>query len=180
MVTLTNPVTPQNIVDRFKDLVTDVANTGIVYGTDSKPFVEMPDATYAGTTAGATVTATGATIGSTGNAITASTIKTVLETETALYTNIRLQRAIKNLLGSGVIFDATNVAHMATSDRQTLGAINSASVDATQTISSSNLETYFGNLATEYTTLRSNTVTTTIDVCHTSCHSSCHSSRGRR
>ena len=75
MVTLTNPVTPQNIVDRFKDLVTDVANAGIVYGIGSKPFDEMPDATYAGTTAGATVTATGATIGTTGNTITASTIK---------------------------------------------------------------------------------------------------------
>ncbi len=95
MVTLTNPVTPQNIVDRFKDLVTDVANSGIVYGTNNKPFAEMPDATYAGTTAGATVTATGTTIGTTGNTITASTIKTVLETETALYTNIRLPRAIK-------------------------------------------------------------------------------------
>jgi hypothetical protein len=69
---------------------------------------------------------------------------------------------------------------MATSNRQALGAISSANVDAAQNISSSNLETYFGNLATKYTTLRSNTVTTTIDVCHTSCHGSCHSSRGRR
>lgn len=180
MVTLTNPVTPQNIVDRFKDLVTDVANANIVYGTNNKPFPEMPDATYAGTTAGTTVTATGETIGITGNTITASTIKTVLETETALYTNIRLQRAMLNLIGSGIIFDQTNVAHMQTDNRQTLGTIDSANVDAEKNISSSNLETYFGNLAARYTTLRSNTQTTTIDVCHTSCHSSCHSSRGRR
>jgi len=37
MVTLTSPITAQNIVDRFKELVTDVADTQIVWGTDSLP-----------------------------------------------------------------------------------------------------------------------------------------------
>ena len=37
MVTLTSPITAQNIVDRFKELVTDVADTNIVWGTDSLP-----------------------------------------------------------------------------------------------------------------------------------------------
>jgi hypothetical protein len=37
MVTLTSPITAQNIVDRFKELVTDVADTSIVWGTDNLP-----------------------------------------------------------------------------------------------------------------------------------------------
>ena len=37
MVTLTSPITAQNIVDRFEQLVTDVADTNIVWGTDSLP-----------------------------------------------------------------------------------------------------------------------------------------------
>ena len=89
MTTLNNPITPQNIVDRFKDFVTDTANSTIIWGTDSKPFGDMPDATFAGTTAGTTITATGSSIGSTGDIITASNIVNALLAETALYTNIR-------------------------------------------------------------------------------------------
>jgi len=37
MVTLTSPITAQNIVDRFEELVTDVADTDIVWGTDNLP-----------------------------------------------------------------------------------------------------------------------------------------------
>ena len=37
MVALTSPITAQNIVDRFEQLVTDVADTNIVWGTDSLP-----------------------------------------------------------------------------------------------------------------------------------------------
>lgn len=190
MVTLTNTVTPQNIVDRFKDLVTDVANTSIVWGTDNKPFSEMPDGNYAGDTLGTTISITGSDVGITGDVITASTIKTILETETALYTNIRQQRAILNVTGDGgntgsrptpgVIFDETNVAHLTTDNRTSLGVVSSSNVDSGQTISSSNLETYFGNLATAYDAVRTTAVTQQIDVCHASCHSSCHGSRGRR
>ena len=37
MVTLNNPITSQNIVDRFEELVTDVADHHIVWGTDNLP-----------------------------------------------------------------------------------------------------------------------------------------------
>ena len=43
---ISNPVGGQGIVDRFEQLVTDVANTGIVYGINNKPFTEMPNANY--------------------------------------------------------------------------------------------------------------------------------------
>ena len=34
MVTLNDPITSQNIVDRFEELVTDIADSNIRYGTD--------------------------------------------------------------------------------------------------------------------------------------------------
>ena len=37
MVTLNNPITSQNIVDRFEELVTDIADHHIVWGTDNLP-----------------------------------------------------------------------------------------------------------------------------------------------
>ena len=37
MVTLNDPITSQNIVDRFEELVTDIADNNIRYGTDSLP-----------------------------------------------------------------------------------------------------------------------------------------------
>ena len=137
-----------------------------------------------------TIGITGVDIGEDGDTITASTIRSVLETETALYTNIRLQRAILNVTGgggntgsrptAGIIFDQTEVAQLRTSARQTLGSISSTGVATGDTIDDANLETYFGRLATEYSSLRSNVQTDQVDVCHASCHSSCHGSRGRR
>jgi hypothetical protein len=190
MTTLTNPVAAQNIVDRFKDLVTDVANTSIIWGTNNKPFSEMPDGNYVGNTTGASISITGTNIGVTGNIITASTIKSILETETALYTNIRQQRAILNVTGGGgntgsrptpgIIFNQTEVANLTIDNRASLGVVDASNVNSGQIIDSSNLETYFANLATAYNTIRTTAVTQQIDVCHASCHSSCHSSRGRR
>ena len=185
---ITGNITKQSIVDRFEDLVTDVANASIVWGTNNKPFTEMPNARYGGTTAGDSINITGTSI--TGDTITASTIRTLLETEAALYTNIRQQRAILNVTGgggntgsrptAGVIFDTTNVAHLDTGNRAALGSISSTGVITGDTIEDSNLETYFGRIATAYNTIRTTAVTDQVDVCHASCHSSCHGSRGRR
>jgi len=137
-----------------------------------------------------TIGITGVDVGEQGDTITASTIRSVLETETALYTNVRKQRAILNVTGSGgntgsrptagVIFDQTEVAQLRTAVRQTLGSISSTGVTTGDTIDDAALETYFGRLATEYSSLRENVQTDQVDVCHASCHSSCHGSRGRR
>jgi hypothetical protein len=185
---IANPVSKTGIVNRFLDLVTSVVNTGIVWGTNNKPFTEMPDGNYAGTTAGDSINITGADI--TDTIITASTIRTVLETEAALYTNIRQQRAILFVTGGGgntgsrptpgTIFDQTQVAHLDTGNRAALGAISSGNVTTGNIINDTNLETYMGNIATAYNTIRTTTITDQVDVCHASCHSSCHGSRGRR
>ena len=185
---ITGNITKQSIVDRFEDLVTDVANASIVYGTNNKPFTEMPAGNYAGTTSGDSINISGTSI--TGDDVTASTIRTVLETEAALYTNIRKQRAILNVTGAGgntgtrptagVVFDETNVAHLDTGNRASLGSISATGVQTGDTIVDATLETYFGRIATAYNTIRNSTVTDQINVCHASCHSSCHGSRGRR
>ena len=80
----------------------------------------------------------------------------------------------------GTIFDQTEVAHLDTGNRASLGAISSGSVTTGNVINDTNLETYMGNIATAYNTIRTTTITDQVNVCHASCHSPCHGSRGRR
>ena len=137
-----------------------------------------------------TIGITGVDVGETGDTVTASSIRSTLETETALYTNVRKQRAILNVTGSGgntgsrptagIIFDQTEVAQLRTAVRQSLGSITSTGVTTGDNIDDTALETYFGRIATAYTAARNNIQTDQVDVCHASCHSSCHGSRGRR
>ena len=185
---ITGDITKNSIVARFEDLVTDVANASIVRGTNSKPFTEMPDARYGGTTAGDSINITGASIS--GDTINATTIRTVLQAEAALYTNIRSQRAILNVTGpggntgsrptAGNVSDSTNIAHLDTGNRASLGSISATGVTSNDLIDDATLETFMGRIATAYNAVRTSTITDQIDVCHASCHSSCHGSRGRR
>ena len=137
-----------------------------------------------------TIGITGVDIASQGDTITESDIRTTLETETALYTNVRKQRAILNVTGgggntgsrpsAGVVFDQTQIAHLRTSVRQSLGSIASTDITTGDVVDDTNLETYFGRISSAYSTQANNVVTDQVDVCHASCHSSCHGSRGRR
>jgi len=137
-----------------------------------------------------TIGITGVSIGEQGDTIDASDIRSVLETEAALYTNVRKQNAILNVTGgggntgsrptAGVVFNQTEIAHLRTSLRQTLSAISAADVESGDIVDDSNLETYFGRIASEYSNKANNVQTDQVDVCHASCHSSCHGSRGRR
>lgn len=190
MVTLNNPINSQNVVDRFKDFVTDIVNTNVSWGTGSKPFPEMPDETFNGSITGSSISIVGDSIGALGTNITASNIVNTLLAETALYTNIRNLRAILFVDGlggnsgtrttEGIVFDQTKVANLATTYRQTLNSVSTSNNSSGNIVYSSNLETFFTNLQTEYNTTRSNIVTIQVNVCHASCHSSCHSNRGRR
>ena len=185
---ITGDITKQSIVDRFKAYVTNTANAGIVRGTNSKPFTEMPNNRYGGTTAGDSINITGASIS--GSIITASTIRSVLQTEAAKYTNIRKQRAILSVTGpggntgsrptAGNVSDSTNVAHLDTGNRASLGSISSSGVTSGDVIDDATLEAYFLRIRNAYNAVRNSTITDTISVCHASCHSSCHGSRGRR
>ncbi len=189
MATLTNPINAQNIVDRFADYVTATANAGITWGTNSKPFTEMPDATFGGTTSGRAISITGTNVSAT--PITASTIYNTLCAESQTYSNIRNLNARLNVTGgggntgtrptAGIVYNNTAVAHLNTGYRQTQINATNPSVSTGNAISSANLETLFDRLRTIYSSnYRATTQTVQIDVCHASCHSNCHSSRGRR
>lgn len=188
MATLTNPIRKQNIVDRFADYVVATANGSIVWHQGAKPFSEMPSSTFVFGAAGRAIGISGATIG--GAQITAGTIRSVLEAETAAYTNMRNLRAVLFVTGgggnngsrptAGIVFDQTAKSHLNTGFRAGIATPNNAGVTAGQLASAANLESYFNNLRAAYQTVRDSTVTVQTDVCHASCHSSCHGSRGRR
>ena len=190
MAELTNPVKAQNIVDRFADYVVATANSGIVWGTNAKPFAEMPDANFGGTTGGKAVEITGANLVPANTRITAANIYSYLVAETNSFTRIRNLRALLFVTGgggntgsrptAGYVYDQTRKANLNTSRLQSIGSPANASVSAGQIVSAGNLETLFNTLRTAYTAAAGNTVTIQVDVCHASCHSSCHGSRGRR
>lgn len=188
MATLTNPVNKQNIVDRFADYVVADANGSIQWGTNNKPFSNMPSSEFGGTTGGRGIAISGANIS--GTTITAANIRSVLESETTNYTNMRNMRARLFVTGgggnsgsrptAGYIFDQTKKAHLTTNRRVAISTPNNAGVTSGQTVDRSNLETYFSNLRANYRARETSAYTKTVSVCHASCHHNCHSSRGRR
>jgi hypothetical protein len=193
MATLNNPITSQNIVDRFADYVLASANSGISWGTNVYPFAEFNGAKFGGTTGGvsADIAAIGNNIGASGTTISAANIYNTLVAETATYTNIRKLRALLFVAGTGgntgsrptpgYIYDRTAVAHMNTDYRQAVGLPSGSNLSTGNTITADGLEIFFDGLRSTYNGTRAvNTVTIQVNVCHASCHSSCHSSRGRR
>ena len=203
MATLNNPVSATNLVDRFNDFVAATANRNIVWGTNSKPFPEMPNSTFGGTTSGMG-NQTG-NLGLTGQ-ITADDMITKFSAATASYTRIRRMRAILNLTGGGgntprgprsgtpgVIIDQTEISNLSTAYLQGLG-IDDGGVQQDKLISRASLqgggviengfivnyEGFFRECRTAYEEARTTSTTVRIDVCHSSCHRSCHSSRTRR
>jgi len=191
MAVLTNPVTTQNIVDRFADYVQAAANTGIVWynnggGAFVEPFAEFNQDLLA-SNSGKGMEITGASINAT--PITASTIYNALVAETNRFTRIRNLRARRIITTGGGnrtrnasdALDLTNIAHMAgTTYQGDIGTPSNGGVSSGSVISSANLETLFTTLRTSYNTIRATAVQIDVSLCHNSCHSSCHGSRGRR
>lgn len=197
MATLNNPINKQNIVDRFADFVVATANSNIVWGLNNRPSVYFTSTyigfePFGGDTTGKSIAVSAANI--TDTLVTASTIYNVLVQETQRYSNIRNLRAIVNVTGGGgntpagpltpstpgAVFDQTQKAFLSDTYLQSLGTPANAGVASGQNVRSTNLESFFANLQSQYNTYRDTTVTITANVCHSSCHSSCHASRGRR
>lgn len=206
MATLTNPIRPQNIVDRYEDFVTATANSGIVWGTNApgpsytdangNTYNDTSSGIFGGSTGGTSISIGGQSLANAGDTITASNIVNTLIGETALYTNIRNLRVRITISGSGgnsgsrrssgTVIDQTQKAYMSTSYRQTIDQsfVNThggnENVAAGQAVSSSNLEAFFANLQAAYQARANTTYDYQNTVCHNSCHSNCHSARGRR
>ena len=98
-------INAQDIVNTFSSYVVSVANGGIVWASNNKPFVDMPDNYFGGTNTGKSIGITGSNIGSPG-IITASTIYSVLLSETVSYTRIRRMRAILQVQGDPLPYTA--------------------------------------------------------------------------
>lgn len=195
MASLTNPVTRQNIVDRFADYVQATANTGITWynnggGAVAEPFTEFNEALLGGS-GGKAIEINANSIGAANSVITASTIYDTLVAETIRYTrirNLRARRLITAPPNSGNrtrlatdALDVTAVAHLtSTYQAADIGTPADGGVASNQPIDSSNLETFFDTLRSAYTTKRGTSVQIDVSICHSSCHVSCHGSRGRR
>lgn len=184
MTTLTNPVSAQNIVDRFSDYVIAQAHDGITWGTDNKPFAEFNAANFGGDTNGKPISISGGNLSS---HVSASNIYSVLVGELQRQTGQRTMRALRYMQGdngaSTLDYDGTAKAHMSDwflQDIAAAGGVPTVGLGAGQPISSANLESTLANMRQVYLNLAVNTVTITTTVCHSSCHNSCHSSRGRR
>jgi hypothetical protein len=194
VASLTNPVTRQNIVDRFADYVQATANAGIVWynngpGAIVEPFPEF-DQTLLASSNGKAIEINGDSLGGAASRITASTIYNALVAETNRYTRIRSLRARLLITAPGGAgnktreansgFDDTQIAHLSSAYQADIGSPANGGVVSPQTISATNLETFFNTLRTAYNTARATATQIDVSVCHSSCHVSCHSSRGRR
>ena len=204
MVTLTNPITPSNIKDRFGEVFIDTINATIVWGTDNKPFTEMPDSNYGGPVSGKTYTTEGisaSNFGTAGNTITASGLTAkggsgILPSIVIFMSAIQQQRAILNVTGSGgntgsrptagVIFDQTQIAHLDDNHKETGWTLNAgyglsgttANRGNPDSLVSAGLSISATNLETYFTNLKN--VYDDLNVVSTDqvdvCHASCHSS----
>lgn len=184
-------ITPQNLVDYYKEFVVDSANANIAWAGNNYPFSDWPAGTILdGTTSGRSIGITGANVASGGNLIDASDIYTVLAAETANYYMLRNLRAILFVEGgggntgsrgtAGTVFDSTAKAYMNSGYVQSQGTIQNGGVAEGNNITAASLESFFANLKSDFESKQGQVVTYTVSVCHASCHSSCHGSRGRR
>lgn len=183
-------ITPQNLVDYYREFVVDVANSNIAWGTNAKPFSEFDENNFGGTTAGRPINITGANVGSAGNLIDASDIYDVVIAETAQYLRIRNLRATLNVEGgggntgsrpsAGIVFDETRKAYLSTSYVLPPETISAGNVSTGNTITATSLETLFNACKADFERVLTTTASIQVNVCHASCHSSCHGSRGRR
>jgi len=189
---LTNPITQQNIVDRFAEYVRDTANAGISWGTNAYPFGEWTHGyLFGGSNGGKGIEINGGSIGTNpAGDITAQNIYDTLIGEVSRYNRIRLMRALLFVDGgggntgsrptAGYVYDQTLVAHMHSGYDQAVSA-GRDDVYASNNITAGGMEVMFSNMRNSYNWHRSQVAGTwQTNVCHASCHSSCHSSRGRR
>jgi len=191
MVSLTNNISRSNVRKRWQDYVAADAKASVSWGTNSKPFSEMPNDRFGGSTASlpsSTGYMSDNDLGSSGGTITASTVRTGMVTGATDWTHMRNMRARRYFDNNGTSelqIDSTAKAYQPTSGtynaRSSVSAPGySSTVNSGRTISSSEMESYLSSVRTAYRNVRDSALTRDIDTCHYSCHYDCHTSRGRR
>jgi hypothetical protein len=188
---LTDPISAQNVVNRFADYVRGAANSGISWGTNAYPFGEFSARAFVfgGDTNGKPIEINGNNLGGVGAIAVAQTVYNVLIDETFRYTRIRLMQAVLFVDGGGgntgsrptpgVVYNNTAVAHMNSSFQQSVSADRN-NVFAGNIMTRGGTAAMFNNMRAAYNVRRGQSSYQQVNVCHASCHSNCHSSRGRR
>lgn len=183
MAVISNPVSRQNVIDRFRDWLTNYVNSGIVWGTNNPPYTTVDVTGYfGGDTSGLADGLTTANFPS--SLVTASEVVNALETVAFNLTQMRNARFVLvldgNVAPAGVQYDQTQYSNMSTAYRGNLSIIRNRPF-AGATLSSGNIEDYFYSLRQSFEAVRDSSVIYVENhYCHASCHSSCHGSRGRR
>lgn len=191
---LTNNINRANTRGRWEDYVADAARAGISWGTNNKPFSQMPTSYFGGpynSPPARSSYASDDTIGSAGGLITASTLRNGLVGATTNWTHLRNMRARRFYNSQGTYYlqyDQTAKAYQTTGQRQaiaapgipTLGPTAGGLIYIGSDAANTGLEEYFARLRSAYYTRRDSYILRDVYVCHYSCHSNCHGSRGRR
>jgi hypothetical protein len=189
---LTDPISAQNVVNRFADYVRGAANSGISWGTNSYPFGEFGAIAFVfgGDTNGKPIEINGNNLGGVGALAVAQTTYNVLIEETRRYTRIRLMRAVLFVAGGGgntgtrptpgVVYDNTAVGHLNSNYQAGSLSADRNNVFAGNIMTRGGTAAMFNNMRAAYQAVRNSSIYFQVDVCHASCHSNCHSSRSRR
>lgn len=109
--TLNNNINANNVQDYFYDYIGKIANTGIVWGTNTLPFAEIGTAIFGGRTSGRPVDRAYAP-GSSGVVINAKTIYDQMLVDTAKYTVMTSLHAVRYLGGYGFTNNSRAKAYM--------------------------------------------------------------------
>lgn len=192
------PVRRLTIVQRTIEQINGVARTGIVWGTNAKPFPEAEDSWFSGRNdwGGLDPNAVDSTYGSLGR-IEADGLTESIRQIIQYYTRIRNMRCVRKVTGSGGNRPAAGSPYTSTSsnvdqtkiafttEEQPTVISNYFDIQANSVISRGNLNNFILGMSQTYQILRPNIAgsdgeTYYKEVCHVSCHSSCHGSRGRR
>lgn len=193
---LSDPISASNIIARFNSIVTATVNSGISYGTNSKPFPECPSSYFGGDTGGV-----GDETGGLSGVIDAADLIDKAVAVTSSFTNVRNARFRLRLTATGwypynasrgprggtnqlpgIIEDVSGKAHLQSSWAAGVGGVDGGDVSSGEAITKSSIQSQlFINCRAAYSLAAASTYDTpVVDVCHSSCHSSCHRSRSRR
>lgn len=179
MASIQNPVNRQNVIDRFRDWVTNYVNSGIVWGSNNWPhgYVDL-SGYFGGTTGGLADNLSTGNFPST--RVTAAEVYIALEDVTFQMTRMRYGRfRVVRSGDNAVLFDSTNYTHFNANYRGGLAIIRNRPAGGNR-ISVGAIEDYFYSLRQSFENIRNSVVFVENVVCHSSCHVSCHASRGRR
>jgi len=174
MVTLTDPITSQNIVDRFEELVTDIADTQIVWGTDNLPgHSAFSSADFAGVVDGMELVLTNATGTFTANeTVTGSISGTVGTVVTYSSNNLKVRNIVAgsgqtNFLQNDILTGSNSgaqgtISTMTTISAVTIGITGTQIGNSGTAINAGNIYQTLKNEMNTYTNIKNTTASVTM------------------